>query len=41
MDLAANLTRGVNCIGILVCYWGEHGEGTYVPANRASSLTSR
>ena len=31
VDLAANLTRGVNCIGILVCYWGEHGEGTYVP----------
>ena len=31
VDLTANLSKGVNCIGILVCYWGEHGEGHVHP----------
>ena len=31
VELTPYLSQGVNCIGLLVCFWGAHGEGTYIP----------
>ena len=33
VDLGSELRTGRNCIGVLVCYFGHAGDGTYVPGN--------
>lgn len=32
-DIIMHLKQGRNVIGILVCYFGHYGEGTYIPGN--------
>ena len=33
IDVGSELRPGRNCLGVLVCYFGHEGDGTYVPGN--------